>query len=83
MIDPGTGWFEIAELKSGQANFAMDLLKQAWLTRYPWPTEVICNNGEEFMVEAIDTNKDDTNVVQKLSQSETKRQTPWSNKHTK
>ncbi|MGL5934772.1 MAG: hypothetical protein ACRCZI_04020, partial [Cetobacterium sp.] len=65
MIDPATGWFEIAELKRGRADYTADLLERVWLNRYPRPTEVICDRGKEFMAEVIDTLKNDYGIVQK------------------
>jgi hypothetical protein len=43
MIDPATGWFEIAQLDRGLADYVADLLERVWFNRYPWPTEVICD----------------------------------------
>ena len=65
MIDPVTGWFEIAELKRGRADYTADLLERVWLNRYPWPTEIICDRGKEFMAEVIDTLKNDYGIVRK------------------
>jgi transposase InsO family protein len=65
MIDPATGWFEIAELKRDRADYTADLLERVWLNQYPWPTEVICDRGKEFMAEVIDTLKNDYGIVQK------------------
>jgi transposase InsO family protein len=65
MIDPATGWFEIAELKRGRADYTADLLERVWLNRYPWPTEIICDRGKEFMAEVIDTLKNDYGIVRK------------------
>jgi transposase InsO family protein len=65
MIDPATGWFEIAELKRGRADYTADLLERIWFNRYPWPTEVICDRGKEFMAEVIATLRDDYGIVRK------------------
>jgi hypothetical protein len=62
MIDPATGWFEIAELIRGGADYTADLLKKVWLTQCSWPTEIICYHGKEFMVEVIDILKDDYGI---------------------
>jgi hypothetical protein len=43
--DPATGWFEITEIPTKQANFIAKLLKFNWLTCYPWPT-----NGGAFLM---------------------------------
>ena len=48
MIDPATGWFEIAEVKgdpnSENVAKAFDI---AWLSRYPRPSSVGYDNGGE------------------------------------
>jgi len=49
MIDPATSWFEIKELKDKEAISIANLVEQTWLTRYPWPTELIFDRGTEFM----------------------------------
>ena len=51
MIDPATGWFEIAEVPDRRADNISNILQQSWLVRYPWPTKVICECGGEFMAE--------------------------------
>ena len=52
MIDPATGWFEIRELPgTKRADVLANIVEQAWLTRYPWPQEVIFDRGTEFMAE--------------------------------
>ena len=51
MIDPATGWFEIVEVESKQADEIINLLEFVWLTRYPWPTQVIMDRGREFAAE--------------------------------
>ena len=43
MIDPATGWFEIAEIPSKRADDIINILEMTWLTRYPWPTEIVLN----------------------------------------
>ena len=50
MIDPATGWFEIKEFKEQKymQNIA-NIVEQEWLTRYPWPTQVIHDRGSEFI----------------------------------
>ena len=52
MIDPATGWFEIQELPgTKRADILANIVEQTWLTRYPWPQEVILDRGTEFMAE--------------------------------
>ena len=51
MIDPATGWFEMREITDKQAITVANIVEQAWLTRYPWPTELTYDKGTEFMAE--------------------------------
>ena len=51
MIDPATGWFEIATVDTKRADVVVNVLEQTWLTRYPWPTCVVLDRGTEFMAE--------------------------------
>ena len=51
MIDPATGWLEIVEIDTKSADNIINVVDQAWLSRYPWPTKVISDRGGEFMKE--------------------------------
>jgi transposase InsO family protein len=51
MIDPATGWFKMSELPDKRADTVANIVEQAWLTRYPWPDEIIYDKGSEFMAE--------------------------------
>ena len=52
MIDPATGWFEIAEVPgSKSADRIANIVEQTWLTRYPRPQKVILDRGKEFLAE--------------------------------
>ena len=63
MVDPATGWFEIAEVpyynvddvvnnKDSYINKSSarisQLFNQVWLSRYPRPNEVMFDNSSEF-----------------------------------
>ena len=48
MIDPATGWFEMRKTKIKSADTMANVLEQAWLTRYPWPTRMIFDRWSEF-----------------------------------
>jgi transposase InsO family protein len=63
MIDPATGWFEIAEIPTKQADFIANLLECHWLTRYPWPTEIRMDRGREFKAEVAAALKDEYGVT--------------------
>ena len=51
MIDSATRWFEMREISNKEAVTIANLVEQTWLTRYPWPTQVIFDRGSEFMGE--------------------------------
>ena len=51
MIDPATGWVEIKEIDQKSADEIINVVDQAWLSRYPWPSIVISDRGGEFMKE--------------------------------
>jgi hypothetical protein len=78
MIDPATGWFEIASITTKRANIISNIIEQTWFTRYPWPSpcQVILDRGTEFMAEFTAmleekygiTKKPITNVTHKQTQ---------------
>ena len=51
MIDPVTGWIEIAEIPSKYADIVADVIKQTWFNCYTWPTQVVIDKGLESMAE--------------------------------
>ena len=61
MIDPATGWLELAltpieydekgKKKGVRADTIINLLELYWFNRYPWPEKVICDKGSEFQRE--------------------------------
>jgi len=66
MIDPATGWFEIAQVQDAKADEVSNILEMVWLTRYPWPTEVILDRGREFQAEVRRMLLNDYGTVRKL-----------------
>ena len=63
MIDPATGWFEIAEIPKFDLNEVMagndeyidkssarvsHMFNKTWLFRYPCPRKVVYGNGSEL-----------------------------------
>jgi hypothetical protein len=66
MIDPATGWFEIAEIPSRRADDVINILEFSWLTRYPRPTEIILDRGKEFAAEVQRTIKNEYGIIKKL-----------------
>ena len=66
MIDPVTGWFEIAEIPAKRADVIFNVLEQTWLVRYPRPAEIIMDRGKEFAAEVRDELQNEYGVIRKL-----------------
>jgi len=66
MIDPATGWFEIAEIENKQADEVSNILEMTWLTRYPWPTEIVMDRGREFAAEVQQAIRHEYGIKRKL-----------------
>ena len=49
MIDPVTGWFEIAQYDDKIDIFIANLVETKWLSRYPIPIEITYDQGSEFI----------------------------------
>ena len=62
MIDPATGWFEMREIKTKSPDSVANVLEQAWLTRYPWPTRMMFDRGSEFKAELCQMIKNDYGI---------------------
>ena len=71
MIDPATRWFEMKELKTKFADVIANVIEQMWLTRYPWPTQVVLDQRSKFMAEFTKMIKNDYSMKKKQSQPET------------
>ena len=54
MIDPATGWFDITSIKTKSAEVIANKLEQTWLSKYPWSTKIILDQGTEFTKEVIE-----------------------------
>ena len=65
MIDPATGWFEIKQIANKEAHTVAEAVEQTWLSRYPWPTQVILDRGTEFMGEFSRMIKEDYGLRKK------------------
>jgi len=66
MIDPVTGWFEIAEIPAKSADVIADTFERMWLVRYPCSAEVIMDRGREFMAEMQRMLRNDYGIHRKL-----------------
>ena len=49
MIDPATGWFEVAEIPNKESITVAEQVDKYWFCRYPRPTKVIYDHGSEFI----------------------------------
>jgi len=54
MTDPATGCFECCEIMRKRTDCIANHLETCWLTRHPWPTEIVMDNGREFAPEVAD-----------------------------
>ena len=66
MINPATGWFEMAETKTKRADVIANVIEQTWFNRYPQPTEVVLDRGTEFMAEFMEMIQRDYGVTKRL-----------------
>ena len=48
MIDPATGWFEVAEIDAPSSDACQQAFDDVWLSRYPRPQYIGYDNGKEF-----------------------------------
>ena len=51
MIDPVTGWFEIAQIKNKTAEEVSSNLEMTWLSRYPWPQ--VIQMGQRHRIQIV------------------------------
>ena len=51
IINPETGWFEMAQISSKTAAEIADITEKSWFTRYPLPQRIVFDSGTEFMAE--------------------------------
>ena len=65
MLDPITGWFEMAEIKTKQAYVIANVIEQTWLNQYLRPKEVVLDRGREFMAEFSKMILKDYGIVKK------------------
>ena len=49
MIDPVTGWFEIAQYEDKRAVSIANLVETTWVYRCPRPIEITYDQGKEFI----------------------------------
>jgi hypothetical protein len=66
MIDPATGWFEIAQYDDKRSITIANIVEQSWLSWYPWPTQIVFDRGSEFIGhEFLNMIRDDYGIKKK------------------
>ena len=49
MIDPVTGWSEVMQYSNKNAMTIANLVVTTWLIQYPWPIEIMYDQGGELL----------------------------------
>jgi hypothetical protein len=49
MLDPATAWFEIQQYDDKQSITVDNIVEQEWFSRYPWPSQITFDRGNEFI----------------------------------
>ena len=65
MIDPATGWFELQTTDGKSAMEVANQVEQTWLSRYPWPQEIVYDRGSEFMGDFANMIADDYGITKR------------------
>ena len=65
MIDPATGWFEMKTTEGKSAMEIANLVEIYWLSRYPWPQEIVYDRGSEFMGDFASMIADDYGITKR------------------
>ena len=53
----------MTEINAKHANVIANKLEQTWLSKYPWPTQVVLNQGTEFMAKVATMLKEDYGIT--------------------
>ena len=51
IIDPATGWFEMAQVPNKTSEEIKDITEKIWFTRYTLPHLIVFDRGTKFMAE--------------------------------
>ena len=51
MINPATGWFEMAQIPNKTAAKIADITEKTCFPRYPLPQKIVFDHGTKFMAE--------------------------------
>ena len=67
MIYPGTGWFEMKEIKTKRVDVIAHVVEQKWITRYPLSSKIIIEKVE-FMADFSDMIENDYGIeIQRIA----------------
>ncbi len=62
MIDPATGWFEMASTDEKSSLNIANQVEISWSTRCPWPQKLTCDRGSEFFKDFASTLNGDCGI---------------------
>ena len=65
MIDPATGWFEMAQIPNKTAAESADITEKTWFTRYPLPQRIVFDRSTKFMAEFAKMCQNDYGLARK------------------
>ena len=51
MINPATGWLDMAQIPNKTAAEIADITEKTWFTRYPLPQQIVFDRSTKFMAE--------------------------------
>ena len=63
MIDSATEWFDMTSINTKSADVIANKLEQTWLSKYPWITNIILDQGTEFTKEVIEMIEKDYLII--------------------
>ena len=65
MIDPATGWSEMAQIPNKPDAEIADITEKTWFTRYPLPQRIGFDHGTKFMAEFTNMCQNDYGIKSK------------------
>ena len=60
-----TGWFEVEATKEKDAMSVANIVEWIWVSRYPWPQEIVFDRGSEFMKDFSEMVNEDYGIKRK------------------
>ena len=65
MINPATSWFDMTAIKTKSADIISNKIEPIRLSKYPWPSKIIIDQGTEFMKELIQMIEKDYGITRR------------------